>query len=166
VLVVEDETFTGRTKPFSYLIRGPAWVNNHAHVLRPLNAVTPEFLNASLAYYPFVPLTTGTTGRRKLTQKALLAAPVAVPPLLEQERIGDLVAAAGSIADASTATVDHQAMRIARLRQSILRWAFEGKLVDQNPNDEPASALLERIRAERAAAPSKKPSRPKQKAAR
>lgn len=42
-------------------------------------------------------------------------------------------------------------IRCSRLRQSILKWAFEGRLVDQNPSDEPASVLLDRIRAERAA---------------
>ena len=71
VLVVEDETFVGRVKPFSYIIRGKSWVNNHAHILRGKDGIiTNEYLNYLLSYYPFLPLTTGTTGRKKLTKKA------------------------------------------------------------------------------------------------
>lgn len=43
-----------------------------------------------------------------------------------------------------------------RLESAILAKAFRGELVSQDPNDEPASVLLERIRAERATAPKPK----------
>jgi type I restriction enzyme S subunit len=46
--------------------------------------------------------------------------------------------------------IQRNEQRSASLRQSILRAAFTGQLVPQDPTDEPASALLERIRAERA----------------
>ncbi len=47
--------------------------------------------------------------------------------------------------------VDDVLRRSSRLPQSNLIWTFGGKLVDQDPSGEPASALLERIRAERGA---------------
>lgn len=87
VLVVEDETFIGRTKPFSYVVRGKSWVNNHAHVLRPLGGMSAEYLNLCLQRYDFVPLTSGTTNRRKLTQPGLLNAEFMLAPLAEQARI-------------------------------------------------------------------------------
>jgi hypothetical protein len=42
-------------------------------------------------------------------------------------------------------------VRLLPIPKSVLKWAFEGKLVDQNSTDEPAEKLLARIRAERAA---------------
>ncbi|MBA3947856.1 MAG: restriction endonuclease subunit S [Herpetosiphonaceae bacterium] len=149
ILVVEDETFTGREKPFSYKITGKTWVNNHAHVLRATDVVNTDYLNYSLSFYPFTPLTTGTTGRKKLTQSALMSAPYALPPLSEQQRIVAEIDRCLSVVEELEATVEANLKRAERLRQSILKQAFEGKLVPQNPNDEPASVLLERIRAER-----------------
>jgi type I restriction enzyme S subunit len=55
--------------------------------------------------------------------------------------------------------VDEELVRIVSLRQSILKQAFSGQLVAQDPADEPASVLLERIRAERKKADAKKPGR-------
>jgi type I restriction enzyme S subunit len=46
--------------------------------------------------------------------------------------------------------------RAAHFRQAILQKAFEGKLVPQDPNNEPASVLLDRIRATRAQTPARR----------
>lgn len=62
-------------------------------------------------------------------------------------------------ADALEAEIDAALTRAAALRQSILKKAFSGHLVPQDPNDEPASALLERIKAERAKTPQEKKKR-------
>jgi len=56
-----------------------------------------------------------------------------------------------SVCDRTEVQLQSHGVRAGRLRQAILRCAFEGKLVLQDPNDKPASALLERIMAERAA---------------
>ena len=132
VLVVEDETFIGRTQAFSYLIRGKSWVNNHAHVLRATAAVTAYYLNYGLAHYPFTPRTTGSTGRRKLTQRGLMTAPFLLPPLLEQERIVAEVERRLSVIEELEAAVEANLKRADRLRQSVLRSAFSGGLVDRN----------------------------------
>ncbi len=129
VLVVEDETFTGRTQAFSYLIHGKSWVNNHAHVLRPSRAVDPQFLNYSLAYYPFTPRTTGSTGRRKLTQKGLMTAPFLLPPFAEQKRIVAEVERRLSVVEELEMTMIANLKRAERLRQSFLQRAFSGKLL-------------------------------------
>ena len=72
---------------------------------------------------------------------------VALPPLAEQGRIVAEVERRLSVIHQAEASLS----RAERLRQSILKQAFSGKLVPQDPGDEPASALLERIKAEREA---------------
>lgn len=74
-----------------------------------------------------------------------------VPPAEEQRRIVDEFAKQSSFIDACERAVDAGLRRSTALRRSVLKSAFEGRLVPQDPSDEPASVLLERIRAERAA---------------
>jgi len=74
---------------------------------------------------------------------------LALPPLAEQARIVPEVERLTSLLEAEEQMLRSQLLRCTRLRQSILKWAFEGKLVDQDPADEPAAALLARIKAER-----------------
>ena len=78
--------------------------------------------------------------------------PIPLPPLAEQHRIVAEVERRLSVIQQTQAAVEANLKRAQRLRQSILKQAFSGQLVPQDPDDEPASALLERIRAEQKAA--------------
>lgn len=81
---------------------------------------------------------------------------IQLPPLEEQTEIVRRVEQLFAFADLLEAKVATAQARIDRLTQSILAKAFRGELVPQDPNDEPASVLLERIQAQRAAAPKAK----------
>jgi type I restriction enzyme S subunit len=91
-----------------------------------------------------------TAGQAGISGGDLRATPVPLPPLAEQRRIVAEVERRLSILDETEAIVAANLKRAERLRQAILKRAFEGKLVPQDPSDEPASVLLERIRVERA----------------
>jgi type I restriction enzyme S subunit len=71
--------------------------------------------------------------------------------IAEQLQIVEEIESRLSICDSLEATIADNLDRAEALRQSILKQAFEGKLVPQDPNDEPASVLLERIRISNAA---------------
>jgi type I restriction enzyme S subunit len=90
-----------------------------------------------------------SAGQHNVSLSAASSFAIPFPPAAEQARIVEEF----ERLDTGTAVVDHEISagekRCSRLRQAVVKWAFEGRLVDQDPTDEPASMLLSRIRAER-----------------
>ena len=68
----------------------------------------------------------------------------------EQDTLLDELSSKLSLADQLDQTITTSLQQAEALRQSILKKAFSGQLVGQDPHDEPASTLLARIKAERA----------------
>ncbi|QMV63214.1 restriction endonuclease subunit S [Pseudomonas berkeleyensis] len=94
-----------------------------------------------------------TAGIYKINQGLMERFLIPIPCIEEQTLISSLLSEKLSLIDQLEQTITHSLQQADALRQSILRKAFSGQLVPQDPNDEPASVLLERIRAERAAQP-------------
>jgi len=88
--------------------------------------------------------------------------PLPVPPLPEQDEIVCRVQALFEHAARLEARFTAARARVERLTPTLLAKAFRGDLVPQDPNDEPASALLERIAARRAKPSEPKPRKPRQ----
>ena len=128
---------------------------NHVFRARPFpNSVIPEFVSwwgNSFGQDFFSRFGKQTTNLASINLTVLSQFPIPLPPLAEQRRIVAEVERRLSVVQQAEATVEASLARAERLRQSILKQAFSGKLVPQDPNDEPASVLLERIRSEREA---------------
>lgn len=90
-----------------------------------------------------------TTTMAHLSAERFVEMAFPLPPLAEQQRIVAEVERRLSAVEKLEAEVEAGLRRAERLRQAILKRAFAGRLVPQDPNDEPAAALLERIRDER-----------------
>lgn len=73
--------------------------------------------------------------------------PIPIAPIEEQEKIVQEIESRLSVCDKIEETIESSLQQAEALRLSIIKKAFEGKLVPQDPNDEPAEQLLERIKA-------------------
>ena len=135
-----------------------AVADSHVTVIRPLKQfVLPEYL-----YYYFANPTVqsviedqadGTTKQKELATATIKAYLTPIPPLNEQRRIlaklSEVLPVVKSYGTVYDETAAMQEAFPERLKKSILQEAVQGKLVPQDPSDEPAEALLERIREEK-----------------
>jgi len=94
------------------------------------------------------PLQTGTS-YPAVRDDDILKQKIPLITIDEQEQIIQEIESRLSVCDKIEETIEHSLNKIEYLRRSILKKAFKGKLVPQNPNDEPAEKLLERIKQEK-----------------
>ena len=145
----------GENPPRSCIIPelvGPAIVKADCIRFKVSANILNTFVNIALNAEPTRRRTTSQLhgiGRPRLNLTEIRSIVIPLPPFAEQEQIIAEVERRLSIVSQLEATVEANLKRAERLRQSILKEAFAGRLVPQDPNDEPASVLLERIRKER-----------------
>ena len=117
----------------------------------------PRHLNRDYLYwYCYSSALTGRFGEagrgvniRHLGKRGLAQFPIPLGPPAEQERIVAAIEEHFSRLDAAEATLATVRVKVAAFRRSVLMEAFAGRLAPQDPNDEPAAALLARIAAGR-----------------
>ena len=115
-----------------------------------------HYLSSPLAANEITKYDNGTA-QPNLSSKSFESFKVPVCSFNEQAEVVQFIESRLSICYKIEESIEQGLLQAEALRQSILKRAFEGKLVPQDPNDEPASVLLERINAERSAAqPDKK----------
>ena len=149
LLIGEDgANLVTRSKPIAFFAEGQYWVNNHAHCID----ATDKFLLEYLCFYiNAICLEKYVTGsaQPKMTQDNMNSIIIPLPPYLEQGRLIHRLNAILRIVESVEYEKTDILELVTKAKSKILDLAIRGKLVPQDPNDEPASALLERICAEK-----------------
>lgn len=130
--------------------------------IAPLSGISPSFLAAYLVSPPalqYLRERARGVAVKGVNIADLRSMPVPVPPEAEQERIVDEIDRINSIVWEVESVLDSTVATATALRSSIFTAAFSGKLAPQDPTDEPASSLLQRIAEERASSNGHKPMR-------
>ena len=138
----------------------PCITQNHVFRATPISTsiTVPEFIShwGNAFGQDFFHLTgKQTTNLASISKATLSSLPVPVPPVAEQREIVRVLDEQFAGIERNEREIDGALRKSAILRQAILHRAFTGRLVPQDPSDEPASQLLARLRAERAVAPAR-----------
>jgi len=135
------------------------------HVLRPKEKVISEWIYYAISLEDFrnkaKSQMTGTAGQKRVPKRVVESYKIPVPSKPKQKQIVKEIESRLSVCDKLEETIKQSLQKIEFLRQSILKKAFEGELVPQDPNDEPAEKLLERIKREKQKLKSNKKKRSK-----
>ena len=149
LLIGEDgANLLTRTKPIAFLADGKYWVNNHAHCIDSIDKRLLEFICIYINAINLFQYITGSA-QPKLNQDNMNRILIPIPPKAEQEKILERIKIILSNINDIDLLKGKLQSNIANAKSKILDLAIRGKLVPQDPNDEPASVLLERIKAEK-----------------
>ena len=149
LLIGEDgANLVTRSKPIAFFAEGKYWVNNHAHCIDSPDKSILQFICFFINAINLEKYVTGSA-QPKMTQDNMNSILVALPPYKEQQLISQQL----DIIWASIDKIEFEKENVLKLvdnaKSKILDLAIHGKLVSQDSNNEPASVLLERIRAEK-----------------
>ena len=149
LLIGEDgANLVTRNKPIAFFAEGQYWVNNHAHCIDATDKFILEYLCFYINAISLEKYVTGSA-QPKMTQDNMNSILIPLPPYNEQkhmsQRLNEVMYTVDNI-EIGKADINEL---VSKAKSKILDLAIRGKLVPQDPNDEPASVLLERIRAEK-----------------
>lgn len=145
LLIGEDgANLISRAKDNAFFADGKYWVNNHAHIL---DATNKSLLDFVALYINAIALDNYVTGsaQPKLSQDSLNRIQVPIPPFAEQVRILNSVQSYRGIVNYTNQEKQAINEAITLIKSKILDLAMQGKLVPQDPADEPAADMLLRI---------------------
>ena len=141
----------GRTRGQAALLSISACNNQNCAAIRvSLTEVPPTYVYRYLESQ-YAKTRQGSSGNNQpaLNKSSVSAITIPLPPLAEQLEIATLVEQCLSIVERVDADIERSLERSLRLRQSILKRAFEGKLVSHAPGDEPTGESVEKSRGGR-----------------
>ena len=147
LLIGEDgANLVTRSKPIAFFAEGQYWVNNHAHCIDATDKFILEYLCFYINAISLEKYVTGSA-QPKMTQDNMNSILIPLPPYSEQKRMSQRLNEVMYTVD--NIEIGKVAIRelASKAKSKILDLAIRGQLVPQNPDDEPASVLLERIRA-------------------